>query len=216
MTQDSNAIASYLREHPEFFKLHPELLARMEVQHPHSGQAISLTERQMLSLREQNRLLETKLRELIQFGEDNDSIGERVHRITLALMMAKDLDAMLRSLYHNLREDFSVPGVALRVWPGRVDRILAEAEAVSAEARVFTESLANPYCGAQAMFESAAWFGVKDLALQSFAYVALRAETPFGVLALASHDANRFSPDTGTLYLKRLGELVSLALQRYL
>jgi len=35
-----------------------------------------------------------------------------------------------------------------------------------------------------------------------------------GMLALASEDPARFFPEMGTLYLKRLGELASAALQR--
>ena len=216
MTQDSNTIANYLREHPEFFQQHPDLLARMQVQHPHSGQAISLSERQMVGLREQNRLLEAKLRELIQFGDENDNIGERVHRITLALMMAHDLDTLLQSLYHNLRSDFSVPAVALRVWPALGSKSIAEAAPISQEVRVFAESLTQPYCGAQAMFESVDWFGTQAVSLSSYAYVALRAESAFGLLALASNNAERFYSSMGTLYLKRLGELISMALRRFL
>jgi len=37
----------------------------------------------------------------------------------------------------------------------------------------------------------------------------------FGMLALASEDPMRFFPEMGTLYLKRLGELTSAALRRY-
>ena len=42
MSQDSTVIAAYLRDHPEFFAQHPELLARMQIQDPNSGRAISL------------------------------------------------------------------------------------------------------------------------------------------------------------------------------
>ena len=41
-------------------------------------------------------------------------------------------------------------------------------------------------------------------------------EQAFGLLALASEDPQRFYPDMGTLYLKRLGEIVSAALARHL
>jgi hypothetical protein len=52
--------------------------------------------------------------------------------------------------------------------------------------------------------------------LRSFAYVALKGSQAFGLLAMASEDARRFYPEMGTLYLKRLGELGSAALARYL
>ena len=51
---------------------------------------------------------------------------------------------------------------------------------------------------------------------KSFAMVALRTTHTFGMLVLASEDAGRFYQGMGTLYLKRLGELVSVALDRAL
>ena len=38
----------------------------------------------------------------------------------------------------------------------------------------------------------------------------------FGMLALGSEDVLRFYPEMGTLYLKRLGDMVGAALLRYI
>ena len=43
----------------------------------------------------------------------------------------------------------------------------------------------------------------------------LRDGDAFGLLALASEDAQRFYPEMGTLYLKRLGELVAAAIAHH-
>src|SRR4051812_11806217 len=74
MTPD--AVASYLQEHPEFFEQYADMLAEIYLPHPHGGRAIPISERQILTLRERSRQLETRLREIIQFGEENDAIGE--------------------------------------------------------------------------------------------------------------------------------------------
>ncbi len=215
MRPEPQDVLQYLRDNPEFFDTHAEALAEIFVPHPHGGRAIPIAERQMVTLRDKNRMLEDKLAELVQFGQENDGIIDRLHRITLAMMMARDLDALLASLYFNLREDFAVPHVAMRLWAeGGWDR--PEFGLLSPEARAFTESLANPYITHHAMFETAEWFGEGGPALRSFAYVALRTEQPFGLLALASEDVQRFYPEMGTLYLKRLGELASVALARFL
>jgi uncharacterized protein YigA (DUF484 family) len=66
------------------------------------------------------------------------------------------------------------------------------------------------------MFETAAWFGEAAGMLKSFAYIALRTDRVFGLLALASEDPQRFYPDMGTLYLRRVGELISTSLVRFL
>src|SRR5689334_2139564 len=109
-------IAGFLRTHPEFFDENPELLEKIQVPHPYGGRAIPLAERQTVALREKLKLLEGKLAELIRFGEENDAISEKVHRLSVALVGARDFPALTQSLYFHMREDFAVPHVALRVW----------------------------------------------------------------------------------------------------
>ena len=208
-------VARYLEQHPEFFEEHIEFLASIQIPHPHGGHAIPLAERQMLTLRDKSRLLESKLRELVQFGEENDDISERVHRITLALLASRTLPGLLDSLYHNLREDFAVPAVAVRLWFGKPDLERTEFAEISPEVRVFAESLTEPYFSDHPMFDSGAWFDAGAGSVHSLAYLPLRAEQAFGLLVLAAEDARRFAADKGTLYLTRLGEIVSMALKRY-
>src|SRR4051812_32564952 len=109
-------VARFLRTNPEFFDDNPELLENVQVPHPYGGRAISLAERQTLALRDKVKLVEGKLGELIRFGEENDAISEKVHRLAVALVGARDFPALTQSLYFHLREDFAVPHVALRVW----------------------------------------------------------------------------------------------------
>jgi len=54
----SEEIAQYLQDHPQFFEEHAELMSHMVIPHPHGGRTISITERQMLSLRDKNKQLE--------------------------------------------------------------------------------------------------------------------------------------------------------------
>jgi len=74
-------VVRYLEDHPGFFEDYAELLAQIYIPHPHGGRAIPIAERQILTLREKSKMLEGKLAELIQFGEENDAIGERMHRL---------------------------------------------------------------------------------------------------------------------------------------
>jgi len=211
----SEDVARYLKEHPEFFEEHAELLASMYLPHPHGGRAIPLAERQVLTLREKSRLLERKLRELVQFGEENDSISERVHRVTLALLAAGQLPELLDTLYDNLHAEFGVGAVTIRLWTPMHTDPRSEFTPVSEEAQVFAESLAEPYFTNQPMFDTASWFERASPTLASLAYLPLRADRVFGLLVLGSDDPQRFTPDKGTLYLTRLGETVGMALKRY-
>ena len=209
-------VASYLKQHPEFFEDYAEPLAEIYIAHPHGGRAISISERQILTLRDKKKELEAKLREVIQFGEENDAIGEKVHRISLALLGSQDLRGVLSMVYLSLREDFAVPHVALRVWRGSGPDGLAEFGPVSDASREFAASLSHPYCSGHAMVDTAGLFGEAGAHLRSFAYMPLRDGEPFGLLALASEDAQRFYPEMGTLYLQRLGELIASGIGRHL
>ncbi len=207
-------VAQVLNQHPEFFEDYAEMLAEVVIPHPHGGRAIPIAERQILSLREKSRRLEAKLGELIRFGEQNDAITDKLHRMTLALIGARDIDLVLHVLAFNLREDFAVPHVGVRLWNGFAPADAAHAAEASAEAKRFAEELSGPHCSAHAMADTASWFGEAGPHLRSFAYVPLRADEPFGLLALASEDPQRFYPEMGTLYLRRLGEIAAAALLR--
>jgi uncharacterized protein YigA (DUF484 family) len=210
-----NDIVGYLKENPGFFEDNAELLSGITVPHPLTGQAIPLAERQVMNLRQKNRVLEGKLNELIQFGEENDTLAERVHRLSIGLISARELDAVLSVLYGSLRDDFGVPHVAARLWRG--GRGGPEFAEVSDTLREYAGGLAHPFCGPNANFESASWFAVESERVRSVAFMAMRDQPgTFGLLALGSEDAKRFYPEMGTLYLGRIGDLASSALSRYL
>ena len=210
-------VAEFLRQNPGFFENHVDVLTNLQIPHPHGGRAVSIGERQLVAVREKAKLLEDKLRELIQFGEENDALGEKVHRLCCRLLDAPSLDAALDTLYLDLLDHFAVPHVAVRLWSvAEENPDTKEFSAVAVEMREFVEKMSAPYCGHHAVYESQGWFGEAAPHLKSFALVPLRRDDlTFGVVALASEDAARFYAEMGTLYLARIGELVSCCLWRF-
>ncbi len=210
-------VAAYLRSHPAFFNAHPQLLAELQVEHPQDGRAVSLVERQVLALREKNGSLESKLRELIIFGSHNDVLADKLHRLTLALLRADDLEMTFGVLVESLKSDFAIPQALVRWWDG-ADPNLVSHEAfadVSDGMRDYVSGLRVPYVGPLAAHESKTWLPSGGDA-QSYAYVPLNTDVSAGVLMLASEDGQRFSPDMATDVLTRLGELATVAIQRYI
>jgi uncharacterized protein len=204
---NADDIARYLRAHPQFFDQHPGLLETISVPHPYGGRAIPLAERQTVALREKAKQLEGKLAELIQFGEENDAISEKVHRLAVALAGARDFPALSASLYFHLREDFAVPHVALRVWGKSVPADFDEAQPVEDAQRRHAGTMGAPQCGPAAGSPFVPWFGEAGDHVRSIALVPLGQTAVFGLLALGSEDPQRFFPEMGTLYLRRIGEL---------
>lgn len=206
---NADDVARYLRDNPDFLTQHHELFTQLTVPHPqHGGQAISLAERQLHALRDKIRQLELKLAELIRFGEENDDISTKVHRLAVALLEAGNPDVMRQALFNSLQEDFSVPHVALETWglAGDVPRL---SEALCRQ----MEALRLPYCGAPEHMELLACFGEAAPHVRSVALIPLRCQgVVFGVLALGSAEAERFYAEMGTLYLGRIGDLAAAAL----
>ena len=200
-------VARFLRANPKFFEQHPELLETIRVTHPYGGRAIPLAERQTVALREKARILEGRLGELIQFGEENDAISEKVHRLSTALVGAPDFAALAHALYFHLREDFAVPHVALRVWGKSVPVDFDEAGAVNDAQRNFAVAMGSPQCGPAAGNPFVPWFGEVAEHVRSVAMIPLGQTAVIGLLALGSEDPKRFFPEMGNLYLRRIGEL---------
>jgi uncharacterized protein YigA (DUF484 family) len=209
---DAKDVAQFLKTNPQFFDQHPQLLETIYVPHPHGGRAIPLTERQIVSLRDKVRTLEARLGEFVRFGEDNDAIGEKVHRLSLALLGATDFASAAQALYFHLREDFAVPHVALRLWGKPLPEGTAEGAAVDAALRDQVETMGAPQCGPAAGNAFLPWFGEAQAHVRSIALVPLGQTRSIGLLAFGSEDPQRFFAEMGTLYLRRIGELTAGAL----
>ena len=211
----SEDVAHYLQDHPEFFEQYSDLLSLVTLPDPHSGRAISITEKQLFTLRDKVRTLESKLVELIGFGEENDSISDKVHGLAVALIAATDQASVVRALYSHLGGAFAVPHVTLRLWgAGQGDG--PEFDAVADSVKAFAAGLHRPYCGTVNGQQSLAWFGEAAGHLRSMTQVPLRESggVCFGLLLMASEEPHRFYPELGTLYLERIGEMASAALLR--
>lgn len=206
-TIDASRIAGYLTAHPDFYNQFPELLTTLRITHPHGTHAISITERQVLSMRDKVQMLEGKLAELIHFGEENDAISEKMHKLAQDIVAVRDLPGLFGALDQHLKQGFAVPHHAMRIW-NTPESIVSDALKHEISAQM------HPSCGALRHAEAQEWFGEAAAHLKSFAAIPLRGEHTVGLLVLASEDAQRFYPDMGILYLDRLGQLVGAALTR--
>ncbi len=222
MTKEINAddVAGFLHNNPDFFIDHAGLLAEMKFSNTHGASAVSLVERQVGVLRDKVKLLEGKLGELIGFGEENDLIAEKAHRLAVDLQGATSLSRTVGALYANLSGAFAVPCVAVRLWGiASGDAGTAEEfQPVSDAVKLVASSIQHPYCGPAEGQEAALWFGERASPIRSLVQIPLREQAVggvcFGLLVLASEDAHRFYPDMGTLYLSRIGDLAGAALLR--
>jgi len=220
---NDRAVADYLIAHPDFFVEHAALLTTIKLGNPHGKAAVSLPERLIAMLREQNRQQERRLAELLHYGQENADITGKFARWTSCVIAVRDPRALPDTITHGLCDVFGVPQAALRVW--KVDEAYAQADfaqPVSDETQAFAEQMQTPYCGANTTLDAAQWFEPASHATGSIALIALRAPDAapqagtFGLLAMGSPDAQRFHEGMSTDFLSQIGALASAALTRLL
>ncbi|MGB5347565.1 MAG: DUF484 family protein, partial [Woeseia sp.] len=99
-------VASYLKNQPDFFERHTELLAHLTLPHHDSGAAVSLVERQTAIMRERNKKLESKLRSLVKVARTNQDLSDKIHRLSVKLMGTTSIGDLLKVVEGTLRQDF--------------------------------------------------------------------------------------------------------------
>jgi uncharacterized protein YigA (DUF484 family) len=218
ITEDD--IANYLANTPDFFLRHAELLAAVQLGSPHGQRAVSLQERQAEMLREKIKLLEQRVMEMLRHGNDNVILSNKIIRWAGNLLQGSDLRQLPRQLAIDIEQQFAVPQVGLRLWDVAAEYVTEPyAQGVSDDLKSFATSLTEPFCGLNTGFECVSWLEA-PAAITSLALIPLRAgptgstSAAFGLLVLASGDAQRFTSGMGTDFLSRIGELASAALSR--
>ncbi len=218
LTEDD--IANYLANSPDFFERHAELLAAVELSSPHSTRAVSLQERQASMLREKIKALEHRIMDMVRNGNENLILSDKLLRWAGKLFQTTDAMTLPDQIARQIAQQFSVPQVAIKVWDVAPQFAQADfAGGVSDDVRLFASSLTEPFCGVNTGFEVVGWLA-DPLAAASLAILPLRSEplggaaAAFGLLVLASPDAQRFNSTMGTDFLVRIAELASAALSR--
>jgi len=217
---DAGQVSAFLKQHLDFFDEHPELLAELQLPHP-SGTAVSLIERQVQLLREQNQGLKSKLLELVDVARDNDRLNERMHQMTLDLLRAGSLIELLDTLETHLRNEFNADTINLHL-PGLDETRQRETGAAGLDIDDSVRELfptpigeSKPQCGRLRQEQLDFLFQEQAAAIESAAVIPLGEHAASGLLTIGSREVNRFHPGMGTLFLSHLGELLARLLQNH-
>ncbi|MGI9228725.1 MAG: DUF484 family protein [Gammaproteobacteria bacterium] len=222
-TNDMNrdSVADYLRKHPDFFDHHPELLAEINVPHV-AGGAVSLVEKQVEVLREQNEQTRRRLHELIEVARQNEDLAHRMHKLILTLIDADELQSIFDTLYDNLSRNFHANKVAVRLF----------AKPASTDTAPGTEFV-DPDSTGKALFKSvidgrlpvnsnlneqqqAFLFGNTDDDIASAVLVPLCGDGWEGIMVIGSPDKDRFQENMGVELLANMSEVLSFILKPWI
>jgi uncharacterized protein YigA (DUF484 family) len=208
-------VVNYLQRHPEFFLSHEALLQKMRIPHKR-GEAVSLVERQLAVLRNENQQLQRQLNTLIKLAENNEKLNQRIQRIVLRLL-DKQGHVLFDSLYQQLTDEFNADGISLRLFTLPPTGLKNRPEYCEYDAQVFRlfESVLGintPICGRLSAEQNAYLFAKQAMA--SAVLIPLGMPEPYGILAIASRDINRYHSGMATDLLKYLGEVITYLMQK--
>lgn len=205
-------IAEYLGAHPDFLERHPEVLSALQIPHE-TGGAVSLIERQVRQLRADSTKYRRQLEDLIEVARENDRLTAKLHQLILGLIDARTLEEVLTCLQDQLLDQFQADAVELKLFS--TDELERDAEAGDGGAALFGDFMAKgqPSCGSLPAVQLNYLFGEQIGDKGSVALVPLNAGEQEGVLAIGSHDPQRFHASKSVDFLTRLGEILSHTLQ---
>lgn len=214
------AVRRYLEEHPDFLLRHPDLLARLHLRHETGGRAVSLIERQVRVLREENASLARQLQELVAIARENDVLAARLHRFAIAMADSASLDDVFDNAHEMLRREFKLDAVVI-VCRGEAPPAFARPEFVGDDPRLRAalEQYGGPKPACGAGFDESLMrylFGPRAAEVRSAALIALGTNPAVGLLALGAHDPHRFHAAMGTVYLAKLGDILMHSIARFL
>lgn len=217
------AVQEYLKRNPDFFERHAALLGSLHLPHA-SGGAVSLIERQVSMLRQQDVRRERKLREFLDVARANDALAAKIHQLALRLLAAPGLGETLSAVEESLRTAFEADLAVIVLFSDAHELRQVEGNRFVRPMRRDDQALrpfatflgsSRPRCGQVRDAQRDFLFGQKTDEVGSAALVPLGEKCKTGFLAIGSADANRFNPGMSFDFLARFGELVTSALDRY-
>lgn len=211
------AIVDYLQRHPDFLVRHQDLLTELE--YFQANDTVAPSEQKLAKLHKENQQLQQKLKLLVAVAKENEQLNQRIQSLVATLTSVTSIDEFFQILYSTLCDNFNTDTVLVRWFEALSPAHAERPELVEYDAQVFTlfeELLENnePICGK--ISDEQVEYLFPNSTIASAVLIPLGSPKPQGLLAMGSHDADRFHADMGTDFLKYLGQLVSFLLKSWL
>ncbi len=208
-------VADYLRQHSDFFVEHAELLAQLQIPHAQKG-TVSLVERQLDTLREQNQSLKDEIEQMVSTAARNETIYRVYSELYIDLLKCEQLSQVQQTLRRHLAEKLGLPVVQLRLVADRAGQqgqlLLIHDDAEQVISRRLQK---RPYYFGR-LSKKESWLLFPEQQVESVALMLIGDNSSRAILAIGSDEPNRFQPDMDGLLLEQLRALLTTLIPRML
>lgn len=218
----AKGVADYLRRHPDFLALRPELLDALSPPARDCGDGVADLQQFMVA-RLRNELAEMAAARdtLVATGRGNLTAQARIHKAILALLDARTFEHFIETLTTDVAVILDVDAITIgveqtkdngahahvagvcRLEPNMVDCLLGPRQAIV---------LRTDIVGDPAIFGAAAGLVQSDALIR----LSISGATPAALLALGARDAEHFRPGQGTELLNFLARVVEISIRGWL
>ena len=220
-TLNTDEVAEYLKNNPDFFVGRDDLLLILTLPHQR-GNTISLVERQVALLRERNLDYRHHLDNLSLTAQENEKTFERMSKLVLSLLESRDLDQVVDVIRDSLAHDFAIDIHSLIFFSEKPMSLPVRIEHVDVATAALGDMISKGVAVSGRFNDEQVSFlfpeqadDVGSVAIIPLTYT-LNEPAQLGVLALASKDPEHFQAGMGNIFINYLGDVLSRVLAQHM
>lgn len=199
-----------LKDNPEVFQKHPELLELVSLSD--SRGTASLLEKQVDTLKQRLANLHSQQSAFFEVARENEQISDSFAEVICKMIGYQNLSEFAAEFPSALRNTFNIDEVTIKTAAGVATR---ESEKTQYEDAI--KRLPNDIAVCDNRWPSSVSQLFFTEATKSAALVPMKASEQgevIGILALGSHNPERYTHELGTAHLTRLGLMAGICLNR--
>ena len=211
-----SVVLHYLEENPQFFSKNGDFLSELVFNHD-SGEATSLIERQVASLRKKNQTTQSQLFALVKIAKENDKLFSKIKSFSLELFEIESWKGLNETLATHFLTDFKADFISCRVTSKTEGLML---DHIKFGEQVFAQNLisnSSPTCTQLRSHQMKQLFGDahnSDESVQSAILLPLLYQEGSGILSIGSRDPERFNDKMDTMFVAFVADLLGKVVER--
>nr|WP_010444532.1 DUF484 family protein [Vibrio rotiferianus] len=202
----AEAVAQYLKDHPDFFAQRPELIDCLSMPHADLG-TVSLVHIQMNRQRQRIEELEEEITTLMSLAANNDRTFYEFMDLQGQILKCGDFKQVIKAI------ELKAKDLGLRAYVRLLSQCDASTQLSKENYQRFATNHLNgkeAYLGRLRKVDREALFGNMDVPeMGSYVVLPLVKKQTLGVLAFSSEEGGHFQPDMDTLFLRHLSLVVA-------
>ena len=209
-------VLDYLESNPDFFNRNEEALSRVVLQH-NSGDAASIIERQIKTLRNRNQKIDTQMSEMISLAKLNEEIFRKIRALCTSMIDIETWQQLNESLATHFLTNFNADYILCNIEESSSTQSLDHIKFEEIRIGESFKTRAEPLCLQLREEEMHDLFGSihkKGQGTESVLIIPFGSRNRKGFLSIGSKDPLRFNNKMETMFASFISSLLGQVVHR--